>query len=243
MLAGAAVVLAVAVLGVYRAAGASRPVAGALWLLAISLKPQLMPPLLVFLAMRRCYRLLGYAAAMFLVSAIVTSAILGPMIWIDYVRHVGQLEAFFGTGTPEYMMNVRGVMSRDAALLGAQTIDRMAFGLWIASAIGLAAALWHWRVHERDDVRAPYALAVATTLLCGPHLFVQDAVIWAVPLAFLVPEFATFAVMVPLVFAVAHAAGSFDLQFVVLFAVAIRTFGDFHSVRGVRLQADLAKSG
>ena len=37
---------------------------------------------------------------------------LGPMIWLDYLHQVHGLERFWGSGTPDYMVNVRGALTR-----------------------------------------------------------------------------------------------------------------------------------
>jgi len=231
--------LAVAVLGVYRAVIDSRPVAGAAWLLVLSIKPQLMLPMLVFLAVQRSTRLLMYAAAMSLVTAVATSIVLGPAIWLDYARHITELEQFFATGTPEYMLNVRGALSR-AGVLDPPTIERVAFALAITASAILGVMLARQRIHARNEIRAAFAMSVATALLFSPHFFVQDAVIWAVPIVLIAeaswtresrrPFITAFALGIPVLFAFAHFAESgrhpaprfpFDAQFAVLVAMMI----------------------
>jgi glycosyl transferase family 87 len=206
--------LAVAVIGVYRAVDASRPVAAAAWLLALSVKPQLMPAILVFLVARRCWRALAYAAAMLAAAAAVAAACLGPTIWIDYVRHVGELEQFFGTGTPVHMVNVRGALTRLGDPGAQPAIDTAAFIVWIAATGLVGLVFWQRRIHERADARRAYAFAVAIALLTSPHVFIQDAAIWVVPLVLYAAalrdagdrwqRFATFALCWPALFAVAR---------------------------------------
>jgi glycosyl transferase family 87 len=161
------ILLAVAALGVYRSSEAQRPLAGAAWLLVLTIKPQLMPAILVFLIARRQWRMLAYAGALIAASVAITAAILGPAIWIDYARNVNHLEQFFGTGTPDHMINVRGLLSRFVPSLGQATIDRTAYVLWIVAPLGV---MW----------RPSYAFAVAIALITSPHLFLQDTVIWTV---------------------------------------------------------------
>jgi hypothetical protein len=233
------ILLAVAVLGLYRATLNSRPLAGAAWLLVISVKPQLMLPLLVFLVIRRSFTLLGYFALMSIMVGVVTAIVLGPMIWIDYLRHVGALEHFFATGTPEYMFNVRGLLAREAIFLQPQTTQRIAYAGSIVATACLGIVFWRWRIHDAEDVQTAYALAVATALLFSPHLFVQDTVIWAVPLALAAERAWTLdhrhtivvlSLTLPVLFAAAHfSAGlaglrvSLDLQFALLAAAALAT--------------------
>src|SRR5437867_7944739 len=57
------ILLALAVLGVYRAERASRPWAAAGWLSVISIKPQLVPIVALYLAARGCWRALAAAGA------------------------------------------------------------------------------------------------------------------------------------------------------------------------------------
>ena len=231
------ILLAAAVLGVYRATVNSRPLAGAAWLLVISIKPQLMLPLLVFLAMRRSFALLCWFALLSILVGVATAIVLGPMIWIDYLRHIGALEHFFATGTPEYMFNLRGLLAREALFLQPQTVQQVAYAASIVAAACLGFAFWMWRIEEYEEVQLPYALAVATALLFSPHLFVQDTVIWAVPLALAAERARTLhhrpslvvglSLALPVVFAAAHLsvalAGlrvSLDLQFAMLAASA-----------------------
>jgi hypothetical protein len=206
--------LAVGVLGVYRSVEASRPRDAGAWLLALSIKPQLMPAILVFLVARRCWRALAYAAAMFAAAALVTAVCLGPAIWIDYVRHVGDLEHFFGTGTPEHMLNVRGALTRVAGAGNQAPIDRAAFFIWMAATLFVALVLSRRRIHDQRDARRSYAFAAAVALLASPHVFVQDAVVWVVPLVLYAATlrdagerwqpFAAFALCWPVLFAVAR---------------------------------------
>ena len=206
--------LAVAVLGVFRAAEASRPRAGGAWLTVLTLKPQLLPAIVGYLVVRRCWRLLVSAAAMTGTAAIATATILGPGVWIAYVRHVGPLEHFFGGGTVVHMLNVRGALSYGAGFLAQPTIDAASFALWAAASAIVTATCWR-RSREGADSRAVYAMAVGAALLFSPHLFVQDAAIWSVPVVLHAAArrdrgvngraFAAFALCFPLLFVTAYA--------------------------------------
>jgi hypothetical protein len=151
---------------------------------------------------------------MFAAAAMVTAVCLGPAIWIDYVRHVGDLEHFFGTGTPDHMLNVRGALTRVAGAGNQAPIDAAAFFIWMAATLFVALVLSRRRIHDQRDARRSYACAVAVALLASPHVFIQDAVVWVVPLVLYAAAlrdagtrwepFAAFALCWPLLFAVAR---------------------------------------
>jgi Glycosyltransferase family 87 len=207
------VLLALAVLGVYRAVRAARPWAGAAWLLALSIKPQLMPIVAVFLAASGCWRMLVYGAALIAGAAVATGAALGPAIWIEYVRQVPRLERFWGSGTPDYMINARGALLRVVGLANATWVDPLGYALWLTATAAVAAVLVARRVDRTDDARPAYAWTIAIALLFNPHLFVHDAIIWIVPIVLFAAAlrdadrdwlpFVAFALAWPFVFAVA----------------------------------------
>jgi glycosyl transferase family 87 len=213
------ILLALAVLGVYRAAKASSPWTGGAWLLILSIKPQLLPMVVLYLAARRCWRLLGYASGMLAVTAGMTALALGPTIWLDYVRHLGTLEHFWGTGTPVYMLNVRGMLTRTIGSSSHAGIDAVSYAIWLAALVLVGLVLVRRRIDERHDARPAYAFAIAVALLSNPHLFMHDAVIWTVPLVLYAAAlrdargewrpFVQFALLWPLLFG---AAGLLDVN-------------------------------
>jgi hypothetical protein len=179
-----------------------------------------------------------------LVAVLITSIVLGPSIWLEYVRHIGQLEQFFGTGTADHMLNARGALLRLAPGVSPHAIRIAAFTLTLAASGCLATFFWFSQVHRDEDGRLAYALAVAVALLFSPHLFVQDVVIWAVPLSFVVCSAfraarrrlssTVFILLAPIVFTLAHFTGStpassqsqlsLNLQFAILaIATAVTT--------------------
>jgi Glycosyltransferase family 87 len=177
------ILLAVAALGLHRAVDASQPIAGAAWFLVLTIKPQLLPPICVFLVARRCWRLIAYALGVLALAAAISAVVLGPAIWLDYARQVGQLEHFFAQGTVAHMLNLRGSLTRALGSSAQPSIDAAAYVVWIGATLIVAALFAYRRLHEAQDTRAAYALALAVALLSSPHFFVQDAVIWTVPLA------------------------------------------------------------
>jgi hypothetical protein len=174
-------VLALAAVACARAVAARRALAAAAWLLALSIKPQTLPALLVVLAARREWRVLTWAAVLGVVAAVVTTLALGGHVWSDYLGALRGLERHFGGGTPEYMPTVRGFLTR---LLGRggqhrDVIDALALASWGAAIV--AAALLALRSRDVGDGRAPLAFALAAGALASPHLFPQDVLLWVAP--------------------------------------------------------------
>src|SRR5262249_22315727 len=129
------VLLALAVLAVYRADKAARYWAAGAWLAVLTIKPQLVPMVVIYLAARRSWKSLAAGAAVGGVAVVVAAAALGPAIWIEYARHVHYLEQFWGSGTPDYMLNLRGALTRLFGLGAHETIESLAFVLWL---VGMA---------------------------------------------------------------------------------------------------------
>lgn len=202
------ILLAVAVLGVYRASERSRPWSAGAWISVLSIKPQLVPMVLIYLAARRRWQAIACASLILVLLVALATAWLGLSIWFDYVRQVRHLEVFWGTGTPGYMLNVRGALTR--VMAGEQhDIDTIAYAVWVFAMALIAIVLAHRGVDRALDTRSTYALVVAVALLTNPHLFVQDAVIWAIPLVLHAaargasdewPAFALFALSWPVLF-------------------------------------------
>jgi hypothetical protein len=206
--------LAVSVFELFRALEDQRPLIAAVWLIVLSIKPQLLPPLLLLLAWRRNWRALGWAAVFGVGVASICAAALGASIWLDYLRNIRALEQFFAAGTPAYMMNLRGALTR---LLGPQTspavIYRVAIDAWLAAMVALA--LVFVRRGVSGDLRTEFALALAVSLFFNPHLFPQDTVIWIVALGLYIAGlraggrswtlFSVFALSWPICFVVSRA--------------------------------------
>ena len=79
------------------------------------------------------------------------------------------------------MLNLRGSLTRALGSSAQPSIDAAAYVIWIVATLLLAVLFARRRIHEAQDTRAAYALALAVALLSTPHLFVQDAVVWTVP--------------------------------------------------------------
>jgi hypothetical protein len=205
--------LALAVLGVYRAAKAGRHWAAGAWLTVLTIKPQLVPVVVIYLAAAGRWQVLGTAAVTTSGVAVATAAALGIDVWLDFARRVHYLEQFWGSGTPDYMLNVRGALTRVVGLDRSPSIDTSAYALFFAALAISAAVLWRRRTEVERDTRPDYAFVLAVGLLCNPHLFIHDTVIWIVPLTLCAASmreaganwrpFTLFALAWPLVFLVA----------------------------------------
>src|SRR5207247_877547 len=120
-----------------------RPLACAVWLVAGTSKPQLMVVgFLLLLGMRR-WRELGLATGLLAVWAGVTSALLGPGCWLDFLsvlRFSSQQVGAFGTH-PLVMYNLKGLL---AGVLGLDRVGLVVALTWAAWLAGGALTLWLW---------------------------------------------------------------------------------------------------
>jgi glycosyl transferase family 87 len=211
--------LALALLGAYRATNAGRPWQAGAWLCALTVKPQLLPVAALYFVARRSWQTLAAAAVCGGALFAVTSLALGPAVWIEYARHVHSLERFWGTGKPDYMLNLRGELTRVFGLARASSIDPAAYAVWLVSLVAAIATVARRRLDRTADTRPEWALVLAVGLFANPHLFIHDAVLWMVPLLLYAASlrdsgqewrrFAAFALAWPLVFLV---AGRLDVR-------------------------------
>jgi hypothetical protein len=155
--------------------------AAALWMLALSIKPQTLPPVLIVLAARREWRVLTRAAAVGLVAFGVSSLVLGWRIWPDYLTHLPALERYFGVGTPDHMPTLRGLLTRVLGEGARRGIDLATLVTW-AAALG-AAAFAALRTRGDAEGRGAWAFAMAAGAITSPHLFPQDVLLWVAPVA------------------------------------------------------------
>jgi hypothetical protein len=171
--------LAVAALACVVAIQQRRVLAAALCLLALSIKPQTLPALLVVLVVRRERRVLGLAAALGAGVALVTTLFLGVHVWRDYVTHLPALERYFGVGTPDYMPTVRGVLTRvfGAGPQHREIVGALTLVAWLGAVLGAGAVAV--RSRRAADGRPALAFALAAGALASPHLLAQDIVLWA----------------------------------------------------------------
>jgi hypothetical protein len=165
------------------------------------------------------------------------------------VRNLHGLEKFFAAGTPDYMLNLRGLLTRAAPMLSANAVYTLSCTAWLAAIGLLASALARGRRTGESHLDRDFARTTAVALLFCPHLFLQDAVLWTVPLVLYVAAapadakaaagLACVLVLFPLVFAAAQAvdvwtANRLVVNPVVLLTVALWLVCE----RSVRLPVD-----
>jgi glycosyl transferase family 87 len=172
--------IALAAFELYRAVGDGRDTASAAWLAALSVKPQLLPATVVWLAVRGRGRVLARAAGIVGVFVALSIWILGVRVWIDYVHNIRDLEYFFAPGPVIGMPNLRGALQRLLPASG-QGIDPIVYGVWLASIAALA--MWLRRRPAEPQPQTDYAVTVTVAILASPHLFQPDVALVAIPLA------------------------------------------------------------
>jgi hypothetical protein len=179
--------MALALVGFWRAFVSGRDARAGLWLLALTIKPQLLPvPLLVLLASRRL-RPVGWLCVWAAPFVVLSSVVLGSHVWRLYPAAARHLEGFVAGGSHDHMLNLRGLLTRlagpghDGPIF---TVCAIAFG--VTSVV--AYLLLRRDARGRTDVGgAPgptaFAAALALALPVNLHLHLQDALMWVVPLA------------------------------------------------------------
>ncbi len=154
----------------------------AVWVVVMTLKPQVavVPALILVVSQRgKPLRLLvGLAVAVLL----VTSAAFGPAVWPGFIGAV--LRTFAGDVslgvTPAVMYTLRGTLASILGNAGHPVVG-------IASLVGLAASsvvvawLWWEGRAERTDVELRIAFSLFLGLLFSLHAYPQDTVLAVVP--------------------------------------------------------------
>ncbi|HVZ74267.1 MAG TPA: glycosyltransferase family 87 protein [Polyangia bacterium] len=212
-----AIVLAVALLGLYEALRDDRPVAAAAWMLVLSFKPQYVPlPLALLVALRR-WRALAFVAILGAAVAGVTAAALGPGIFARYLAGLPALQQHLGHGEPAVMLNLRGLLARLVGVLHVHGATVAAYVALVASTIALAIC---GRRARATPLPLAFAAVSAAAVFLGPHVFPADLTLWAVPLALVAnadvepsERFARFALAWPSFIAVTLAVGAWPRLF------------------------------
>ncbi len=175
--------VAVALLEVYLALRGGRDGGAALWLVAASVKPQVVLTTGVAMLAARRRRLVGIAAAAMAVFVAAATLVMGPDVWSDYLRLLGEYVGSFDVMSvrPSVMWNLRGTLT---LLIGPEVTDAQAA---VINTIALVAQLativlvgWLWP--GRWDVGSPaFALRFSLTLVLGmlfsPHLNPHDGLL------------------------------------------------------------------
>jgi hypothetical protein len=153
-----------------------RPLAVAAWIVAGTIKPQLMVmPCVVLLGLRR-WRELAWLTVLTAASAALTTLVLGPRCWLDFLAVLRFHSRQFGTYgiDPVLMYNVKAVLT---TVLGAERgnlINLLTSIAWLAS-LGLVLWLWRHRTAlDAPDWRGRMALTFLVGVLVNPHLYAHD---------------------------------------------------------------------
>jgi Glycosyltransferase family 87 len=176
-------VVTVAMLEVYLALRRGRDSVAGLWLVGASIKPQAVLTTGVAMLAARRWRLLGVAAACLGVLALAATVVMGPSVWADYTRFLGDYVGSFDVMSvrPSVMWNVRGTLTLligpDVSAGQADAINTIAL---VAQVAILVVVAWLWR--SRWDVGSPaFALRFSLTLVLGllfsPHLNPHDGLV------------------------------------------------------------------
>lgn len=159
----------------YRALKSHRDVGGAVWLVAATVKPQLiLLPAFVPLILRR-WRLVVIAVSLGILVALCISLAVGFHIWSDYVRLLREVStngAAYGA-TPLQMNNLRMILFR---ILPSGMVLPL---VYIALIAGMASTFWIWRSDRAFELK--FALTLLIGLCLAPHLNYQDTLVAFLP--------------------------------------------------------------
>jgi hypothetical protein len=180
-----ALISLVALYGLSRALRDGKPMAAGAWLALAAVKPQLALLPVAFLLGGGYWRVLVYAAAVFVACSAAATAVLGWHCWTSFAEltrfHAGQ----FGT-YGVYPLRGHNFKMLFTAVLGAEHIslvNALTGGALVAS-LALALALgWLARKADRSRWQLYFALAVLLAVLSAPHLNPHDALLLVVPAA------------------------------------------------------------
>lgn len=161
----------------YLAMRAGRDVRAAVWLIAATLKPQLiLLPALIPLAQRR-WRLVSTAAILGLLVGVSVSLSFGFHIWGDYLRLLHQIGVHGEAlgASPRLMDNLRTILYWTAPSAAVVPL------VYLALLAGVVGICWLWR--SPGDFGLRFALTVLLGLFLAPHLNYQDTLVAILPAA------------------------------------------------------------
>jgi hypothetical protein len=168
----------------YLALRQGKEVRAGVWLALGAVKPQAMLfPALVILGGRRWRALAGAGAAGVLLLG-VTSSLLGPSIWPDYLHRLAATGSYFDHfGVyPDEMVNLKGTLTLWLGVERASMIQAITWVALIAGAMGLVI-LWARRKWEPEqplfDLQFSFTLILGALL--SPHQNRQDCLLLALP--------------------------------------------------------------
>jgi len=165
------------ILEYYLALSAGRAARAAIWLIAATVKPQLiLLPALIPFALRR-WRLIGVAMSLGLLVGLSVSLILGLHVWLDYLRVLREISAHGETyGALSMLMN-------NLRMILFWTVPPQALVplVYLALLAGVSGIFWLWRSSREFGLR--FALTMLLGLFLAPYLHYQDTLVAFLPAA------------------------------------------------------------
>jgi hypothetical protein len=165
------------ILEYYLALSAGRDTRAAIWLIAATVKPQvILLPALIPLALRR-WRLIGIAVSLGLLVWLSVSLSLGFHVWLDYLRVLREVSAHGETygALSRLMNNLRMILYWTVP---PQALIPLVYLALLAGVVGI---FWLWRSSREFGLR--FALTVLLGLFLAPYLHYQDTLIAFLPAA------------------------------------------------------------
>jgi hypothetical protein len=165
------------VLEYYLALSKGRDTRAAIWLVAASIKPQLiLLPALIPLALRR-WRLICIAAGLGLLVGLAASLILGFHIWLDYLRVLREVNTHGETygALSAFMDNLRMILYWTVPASAVVPL------VYLFLLMGVIGTFWLWS--KPRDFGLRFALTMLLGLFLAPYLHYQDTLIAFLPAA------------------------------------------------------------
>lgn len=163
------------ILEYYLALSAGKDTRAAIWLIASTVKPQLiLLPALVPLLQRR-WRLVGLAIIVGVLVGLGVSLIVGFHVWVDYLLVLREVSAHGETyGALSALMN-------NLRMILYWTVPQQVLVplVYLALLVGIASVVWLWR--RSRDFGLNFALTMLLGLFLAPYLHYQDTVVAFLP--------------------------------------------------------------
>jgi hypothetical protein len=163
----------------------------------LALKPQLAVGLVLWMLVRRDLRTLLGLAVGFALQALAVTAVLGPGMWLDYLRALPEISAIIRAYrySPLFEQSFAGIVSNQLWELGLTAWQvpamRIAHALTAgAAAVMLCRVVWKRRSAPAEHSQAgaenyEYACGVLFMMILPPYFLVYDQTLLAVPLVML----------------------------------------------------------
>lgn len=167
----------------YRAITLQRDRSAALWLVLTTAKLQHTVFYGVVLLAGRRWKTLILAFGVMVGLVVVTSLMLGPTLWPDYVKLLAQLGSVFDQYgiTVRDMINFKGLLVNLLGETNFTAINLVNLLIWFGSALAVA---WLWRGKwepQSPDFSLKLAFSLTLGLIFSPHSNVQDALFLVFP--------------------------------------------------------------